>query len=62
MLGHELLWQIAMTVAFCAGVCGVGGLVVGCGLLVLETRLTLSILGEETEHLLRRIDAPGESM
>ena len=59
MLGHDLLRACALAAAFCAGVCGVGGLVVGTGLLVLETRLTLRILGEETDRLVSRIEQSG---
>lgn len=51
MLGHGVLRSIALALAFCAGVAGVGGLVVGCGLLVMETRLTLRILSEEIRAL-----------
>jgi hypothetical protein len=50
----ELLHQATMVIAFCAGVAGVGGLVIGSGLLVWETRLALRILGEETAFLLKR--------
>jgi hypothetical protein len=59
MLGHGWLRHFALVVAFCAGAAGVGGLVVGCGLLVFETRLTLRILAEETENLVSNVDAPG---
>jgi hypothetical protein len=45
---QELARQIALGVALSAGVVGVGGLVVGSGILVLETRMTLFILREET--------------
>lgn len=52
----ELLRQVSLGVAICAGVIGVGGLVCGSGLLVRETRLGLRILAEETAFLLRRPD------
>ena len=52
---RDLLRHIALGIGLCAGMLGIGGLVVGAGLLVWETRLTLQILGEETEHLLRRV-------
>ncbi|HEY5314510.1 MAG TPA: DUF2721 domain-containing protein [Pirellulales bacterium] len=58
VLGHDLLRHVALIVAFCAGLAGVGGLVVGCGLLVFETRLTLRILAEETDNLVSSADAP----
>jgi hypothetical protein len=61
--GADLLRHFAFGVALVAGIAGVGGLVVGAGLLVLETRMTLRILSEETEHMLRRahrLDRPSE--
>jgi len=50
---HETLHEITQMIAFCAGVVGVGGLVAGSTLLVLETRLTLRILRDETQRLSR---------
>jgi hypothetical protein len=44
----------SLLAAFVAGSAGVGGLVVGSGLLVWETRLALRILHEETVFLLQR--------
>src|SRR4029077_16857869 len=44
----ETLHVAALTIAMCAGVAGVGGLVTGSGLLVWETRMALRILREET--------------
>jgi uncharacterized protein DUF2721 len=52
---HDLLRHIALGISFGAGAAGVGGLMVGTGLLVFETRLTLRILSEETEHLVERV-------
>ncbi|HZZ72453.1 MAG TPA: DUF2721 domain-containing protein [Pirellulales bacterium] len=62
-LAHlEFLHLAALAAAFLAGVTGVGGVVAGSGLLVLESRLTLRILQEETEfHLQQRAQqSPGE--
>jgi uncharacterized protein DUF2721 len=50
---RDLLRHAALGLGLVCGMLGIGGLVVGAGLLVWETRLTLQILGEETEHLLR---------
>jgi hypothetical protein len=44
--------------ALLAGIGGVGGLVCGSTLLVRETRLTLRILTEETERMLKRAGLP----
>lgn len=38
---QDLLQQITLTVSLCAGVVGVGGLALGSGLLVFETRMAL---------------------
>ena len=54
--GHDMPRQSAMLVAFVCGVFGIGGLVVGSLLLVWETRLTLSILGEEADMVLQGIE------
>ncbi len=51
---QELLRQVTLAVALCAGVVGVGGLVSGSGLLVWETRMALRILREETGFMLKR--------
>lgn len=51
---QELLRQVMLAIAFCAGIMGVIGLVTGSGLLVWETRMALRILNEETEFLLSR--------
>jgi len=51
--GQELLRPVALGVAFCAGLAGVGGLVTGSGMLVWETRLALRILHEETQFRLK---------
>jgi hypothetical protein len=50
---NQLLHELTLVAAFCAGVAGVGGLVTGSGLLVWETRMALQILREETEFLLQ---------
>jgi hypothetical protein len=50
----EALHVAALTIAMCAGVAGVGGLVTGSGLLVWETRMALGILREETTFMLKR--------
>lgn len=52
---HELLHQVTMAVAFCAGLTGVSGLVIGSGLLVVETRMALGVLRDQTEALLSRL-------
>ena len=52
---QALLRHFALGIGLVCGGLGIGGLVVGAGLLVGETRLTLRILGEETEHLLHRV-------
>jgi hypothetical protein len=54
--GLTALRQVTLWGAACAGVVGVGGLVGGSGLLVRETRMALSILAEETEFALGRLD------
>lgn len=46
---HDIARQVAMTVAFACGVVGVCGLLGGSAILVWETRLTLTILAEETD-------------
>jgi hypothetical protein len=64
VVGREFLRQVTLMVALGAGLCGVGGLVTGSCLLVFETRMTLRILGEETDFMLqharrRRTTPPG---
>ena len=54
---NEVLQLATLVVAFCADVAGVGGLVIGSGLLVGETRMALRILREETDFLLKRSPA-----
>jgi hypothetical protein len=44
---QETLRQVTLSIAFLAGIAGVGGLVAGSGVLVLETRLALRILKDE---------------
>ncbi len=51
---QQPLQLVTLVVAFCAGFCGVDGLVAGSGLLVWETRMALRILSEETEFMLSR--------
>ncbi len=46
--GYQGGTQVVLFLAFAAGVSGVGGLVIGASLLVLETRVTLRLLREET--------------
>src|SRR5438093_6143832 len=36
---HQIMHQVTLVIAFCAGGAGVGGLITGSGLLVAETRL-----------------------
>jgi hypothetical protein len=50
----ETLHIAALSIAMCAGVAGVGGLVTGSGLLVWETRMALRILREETTYMFNR--------
>jgi len=50
---HNIAQQVSLDVGFVVGVGGVLGLVVGSGMLVLETRLTLYIIGEETRAIER---------
>ncbi len=52
--GIDWMGNASLAVALFAGVAGVTGLVVGTSLLVRETRMTLRILTEETEFMLRR--------
>jgi len=49
---HEMLHLLTQIAAIIAGVVGVGGLVTGSGLLVWETRLTLTLLRDETKRML----------
>lgn len=44
---HHILFKIALGIAVVAGVLGVGGLVVGCSMLVRETRIAVANLSEE---------------
>ena len=54
--------EIAFTsLALLAGVIGVGGLVVGCVILIRETRLTVQSLREEAMLSLRRSEHPAPS-
>ena len=51
VIHQDIFRQAALVIALGAGVAGIGGLVFGSGLLVLESRLAARILGEETEWL-----------
>lgn len=51
---QDLLRQITLVVSLCAGIVGVGGLMVGSGLLVFETRMALRGMAEETRFLLSK--------
>ena len=53
VLGQNLLREITLGLGLLAGIVGVGGLVAGSALLVLETRLTLRILQSETKSQLQ---------
>jgi hypothetical protein len=55
-----LLRAISLGADFLAGVTGFGGLVIGSGILVWESRLTLRVLVEETAFILsNRSPRPG---
>jgi hypothetical protein len=54
LIQQELLRSIALVIALIAGLSGVAGLVIGSLLLVRETRMTLQILSEETDQMVRR--------
>lgn len=49
MLGADGAAVVAELIALVVGAVGVGGLVIGSGVLVYETRLTLAIIREETQ-------------
>jgi hypothetical protein len=51
---QDLLRQITLAISLCAGVVGVGGLAIGSGLLVFETRMALRGMAEETRFLLSK--------
>src|SRR4051812_48726740 len=51
---QDVLRQITLAVSLCAGVVGVGGLAIGSGLLVFETRMALRGMAEETRFLLSK--------
>src|SRR4051812_10732487 len=51
---QDLLREITLIVSLCAGVVGVGGLTIGSGLLVFETRMALRGMAEETRFLLSK--------
>lgn len=57
VVGVELGHRICLSIALCSGVTGVGGLVIGSGLLVWETRMALFILAEETEAMCKRLSS-----
>lgn len=49
MMGANGVAVVTELIALAAGAVGVGGLVIGSGVLVYETRLTLAIIREETQ-------------
>ena len=51
---QELLQHVTLAISLCAGIIGVGGLAIGSGLLVFETRLALRGMAEETRFLLSK--------
>lgn len=51
---QEMLRQVTLSIAFFAGIAGVGGLVAGSGVLVLETRMALRILKDEATFIQSR--------
>jgi len=51
---NDVAHRITQLIALFAGVVAVGGLMTGSALLVLETRLTLRVLREETTHMLKK--------
>jgi hypothetical protein len=51
---QDYLQHITLTASLCAGVIGVGGLAIGAGLLVFETRMALRGMSEETRFLLSK--------
>lgn len=52
----QLLHHVTQSIAVCAGITGVLGLVTGSALLVWETRLVLRLLHDETEFMLKHRD------
>jgi hypothetical protein len=54
VIQQVLLQRLSLGLGLIAGLIGVGGLVAGSVLLVRETRMTLLILSEETEQMLKR--------
>jgi hypothetical protein len=55
---QEILREVTLGVGLLAGIVGVGGLVIGSGLLVWETRMTLYILQTETKSQLTQRTEP----
>jgi hypothetical protein len=51
---QDMMQQITLIVSIVAGVIGVGGLSIGSGLLVFETRMALRGMAEETRFLLSK--------
>ena len=51
---HHVIFRIALWVALVTGIVGVSGLVLGCSLLVQETRLALLNVTEEAEYIRTR--------
>jgi uncharacterized membrane protein len=60
LLRADSVREIAMIAAFVCGAVGVGGLVGGSIILVRETRLTLSIIREETAMLAKNLHLSAE--
>jgi hypothetical protein len=51
---QDVLRQVTLAISLCAGIVGVAGLTCGSGLLVLETRMALRDMAEETRFLLSK--------
>ncbi|MDB5354294.1 MAG: hypothetical protein JWN24_747 [Phycisphaerales bacterium] len=56
-VGDGTVAHVARLVALCTGVVGVGGLMIGCAILIAETRLTLAGLREESGFFSERFHA-----
>lgn len=51
---HHTMFHVVLGLAIIAGLIGVGGLVVGCSMLVRETRIAVANLSEEAEFVRTR--------
>lgn len=58
IMRQDFLRELSLGLGLAAGIVGVGGLVVGSALLVLETRMTLRILQSETKSQLMQRGEP----